>query len=116
MKQSQPERMVLDDGDGSSHQQSPVRRFPRVGAQFQTRISKSTGPSVRPTPDRMSVNFPFLSEKEVDQRGDLHVNGMSSCSSSSFASGGSKACSHATYDFPLVDTLVVGTRCRARRP
>ena len=77
MRRSQPDHMVLGDGEGSLNEESPVRRFPRVGAQFQTRISKSTGPSIRPTPDRMSVDFPYISEKEAEQQNHFCVNGRS---------------------------------------
>jgi hypothetical protein len=77
MRCSQPDHTCSRNRDDLSLQEdSTVRRFPRVGAQFQTRISKSTGPSIRPTPERMSVDFPYISEKEAGQPHQVLVNGM----------------------------------------
>jgi hypothetical protein len=78
MRRSQPDHAVSGDGDDVSLQEdSTVRRFPRVGAQFQTRISKSIGQSIRPIPERMSVDFPHISEKDSEKRDQVHANGMS---------------------------------------
>ena len=41
------------------------RRFPRIGSQFQTRISKSTEPSDRPSPMLLSTDFPYLTSDDV---------------------------------------------------
>lgn len=66
MRHSQPDDTASTEGDdGSVQEEGIVRRFPRIGAQFQTRISKSTGCTLRPTPERMSVDFPYISEKEA---------------------------------------------------
>jgi len=75
MRRSQPDQTLSGYGDDFSLQEdSTVRRFPRIGAQFQTRISKSTGLSIRPTPERMSVNFPYILEKEAGQRDQIQAN------------------------------------------
>ena len=77
MRGSQPDQIGLGDGeDAPLKDDSIVRRFPRIGAQFQTRISKSAGQSVRTTPERMSIDFPYISEKEALEQDRLHVNGM----------------------------------------
>jgi hypothetical protein len=78
MRRSQPDHAISGDGDDASLQEdSTVRRFPRIGAQFQTRISKSIGLSIRPIPELMSVDFPYISEKEAEQRDQVQANGMS---------------------------------------
>lgn len=67
MRRSQPDdTSSMEDDDASSHEQGIVRRFPRIGSQFQTRISKSTAFTMRPTPERMSVDFPYISEREAE--------------------------------------------------
>jgi hypothetical protein len=48
-----------------THQLLYTRRFPRIGSQFQTRITKDE-PSCRPLPDKFSLDYPHLSMKEVD--------------------------------------------------
>lgn len=78
MRRSQPDHTVPGETDDvSSHEESSVRRPPRVGSQFQTRISKSTGFTIRPTPERMSVDFPYISEKEAGESDEIQSNGMS---------------------------------------
>ncbi len=78
MRRSQPDNVVPREADnGTVQDESIARRFPRIGAQFQTRISKSTGFTIRPAPERMSVDFPYMSEKEVGELGNGRVNGMS---------------------------------------
>ena len=77
MRASEAGKTIPCDRDStSSHDDTIIRRFPRVGAQFQTRISKATGLSIRPTPERMSSDFPYLSEIEVEQRSSINENGM----------------------------------------
>ena len=76
MRRSQSDQMNSEQGE------SPVRRFPRVGSQYQTRISKSTEPapdSTRPKPDRMrmSIDFPYILEKEANQNESFDINGRS---------------------------------------
>lgn len=77
MRRSQPDNTVSGEtDDGTFQDESIVRRFPRVGAQFQTRISKSTGFTIRPAPERMSVDFPYISEKEAGEVDQARANGM----------------------------------------
>ena len=78
MRCSQPDQTASGNGDDISCQDDSIpRRFPRIGAQFQTRISKSTGHTIRPAPDRMFVDFPYVLEKEAGERVEVEVNGMS---------------------------------------
>jgi hypothetical protein len=60
-----------DEEPKSPEKQLYPRRFPRIGSQFQTRISKDTAePTGRPVPDRFSVDFPHLSVKDADSGQD----------------------------------------------
>lgn len=72
-----PDQLVTGDREGSFKvDSSPVRRFPRLGSQYQTRISnKFTEPSARPVPVKMSANFPYISENEAEQKDYLDING-----------------------------------------
>lgn len=60
---SQHEYLSSPERNHAHHQTIP-RRFPRIGSVYQTRISKSTEPSDRPPPDRMSKDYPYISEIE----------------------------------------------------
>jgi hypothetical protein len=44
------------------------RRFPRMGSQFQARITKTAENLSRPPPDLMSSEYPHISEKESDRK------------------------------------------------
>ncbi|KAG7373105.1 PLU-1-like protein [Nitzschia inconspicua] len=61
---SNDDRYQLESPRSPDRQVIP-RRFPRIGSQFQTRISKSTEPLDRPIPDRMSAEYPHTTEYEV---------------------------------------------------
>jgi hypothetical protein len=50
------------------------RRFPRIGSQFQTRIAKSSDPLDRPLPERMSVEYPYVTEIEVLSSGKSDIS------------------------------------------
>jgi hypothetical protein len=51
------------------------RRFPRLGAQFQTKLPKSTEPLDRPPPERFSTEYPHITETEAKDK-SLGPNGM----------------------------------------
>ena len=63
----------LSSPERNNHHQTIPRRFPRIGSLYQTRISKSTEPSDRPTPDRMSKDYPYISEVE-EHKGKVKFN------------------------------------------
>jgi hypothetical protein len=73
MSKPPAERAGRDDhGDDPDVPMTPEkelypRRFPRLGSQFQTRISKSTEPSDRPAALLLSVDFPYLTTQDVDK-------------------------------------------------
>ena len=71
-------RSQLDDSVSGDKDDSVgiVRQFPRVGAQFQTRISKSTDFTIRPAPKRISVDFPHILEQEARPAEQNETNGM----------------------------------------
>ena len=71
-----PDQLVSEGREGSSHAEGPVRRFPRVGSQYQTRISsKLIEPFARPLPVKMSANFPHIPENEAKKNDYLDING-----------------------------------------
>jgi hypothetical protein len=51
------------------------RRFPRLGSQFQTKMPQSNGPLERPSPERMSTEYPHITELEAEKE-TLLCNGM----------------------------------------
>ena len=55
----------------------PIRRFPRVGSQYQTRIlNRPSETSSRPAPVKMSSDFPYKSDNErIEQQIHLESNG-----------------------------------------
>mmetsp|Transcript_43531 Transcript_43531/g.49071 ORF Transcript_43531/g.49071 Transcript_43531/m.49071 type:complete len:1967 (-) Transcript_43531:117-6017(-) len=70
-----PDQLVSESREGSSHVEIPVRRFPRVGSQYQTRISsKFIEPFVRPAPIKMSANFPYIPENEAGKSESFDIN------------------------------------------
>jgi hypothetical protein len=71
----QPEAAHVSDTPESPDKPTFPRRFPRLGSQFQTKISKSNEPLERPPPECMSTEYPHLAEVEVKQEAIEH-NGM----------------------------------------
>lgn len=67
--------------------QAYPRRFPRLGSQFQTRISKSIEPSDRPSPLPMSVEFPYLTTLDVDEQQQQQFTAVSSFTGQELQSG-----------------------------
>jgi hypothetical protein len=59
----------MDDPQSPDRPAYP-RRFPRIGGQFQTRISKARDQLERPLPELMSSEFPHVSEEEFQGNKD----------------------------------------------
>ena len=74
---------IVDASDNRYQLESPrspdrqiiPRRFPRIGSQFQTRIGKSTEPLDRHPPDRVSSEYPYVTQDEVDIWREYGVHG-----------------------------------------
>ena len=55
------------------------RRYPRLGMQFQTKLPKTTRPLLREIPERMSLEYPHLTETNVKQNEGFRQNGTEYC-------------------------------------
>lgn len=82
MRRMQPDNLDLESEDQPKLDEEPKspgkqlypRRFPRIGSQFQTRISKDADePCDRGVADEMSIDFPYLSVLEAMEASNVQV-------------------------------------------
>jgi hypothetical protein len=81
MGKSTPSDAAEDDTRHLENQKSPdiqiiPRRFPRIGSQFQTRITKCCDPLDRQPPERMSVEYPYVTEISINNSEESNADDM----------------------------------------
>lgn len=67
-RRDQRQDLSSADDPESPEKSSFPRRFPRLGIQFQTKISKANEPLERPPPELMSNIYPHITETEAEDK------------------------------------------------